>query len=145
MMEKNGKTNFSNPSRFIEDIDTQYLDFPKELKPSNKSEFSNNWDDDMEIERNRFNKPSYPKFKEPEPIVHQTPKRLVKIEQGSSHQANAENASLAEGAFVKHGIFGIGKVLGTNISNGNEKVDIDFGEKGVKSLLLKFAKLEVLH
>lgn len=142
---RNGKTNFSNPSRFIADIDTQYLDFPKELKPSNKSEFSNNWDDDMEIERNRFNKPSYPKFKEPEPIVHQTPKRLVKIEQGSSHQVNAENASLAEGAFVKHGIFGIGKVLGTNISNGNEKVDIDFGEKGVKSLLLKFAKLEVLH
>ena len=26
----------------------------------------------------------------------------------------------------------------------NEKAEIDFGEKGVKTLLLKFAKLEVL-
>jgi DNA helicase-2/ATP-dependent DNA helicase PcrA len=34
--------------------------------------------------------------------------------------------------------------LETSISNGNEKASIDFGEKGVKSLLLKFAKLEVV-
>ena len=51
---------------------------------------------------------------------------------------------ITKGSFVKHGVFGIGKVLDTSIVNGNEKADIDFGEKGVKSLLLKFAKLEVL-
>jgi hypothetical protein len=30
------------------------------------------------------------------------------------------------------------------MSGANEKAEIDFGEKGVKTLLLKFAKLEVL-
>jgi len=35
-------------------------------------------------------------------------------------------------------------VVETSMVNGNEKAEIDFGEKGVKSLLLKFAKLEVL-
>jgi len=47
--------------------------------------------------------------------------------------------------FVKHAAFGIGKVLNVYIDNGNEKAEIDFGEKGVKSLLLKFAKLEVME
>jgi DNA helicase-2/ATP-dependent DNA helicase PcrA len=41
-------------------------------------------------------------------------------------------------------MFGIGKVLSVSMSGANEKAEIDFGEKGVKTLLLKFAKLEVL-
>lgn len=55
-----------------------------------------------------------------------------------------ENTNLPVGTFVKHGIFGIGKVIKTTLADGNEKAEIDFGEKGVKSLLLKFARLEIL-
>ncbi|HET7732901.1 MAG TPA: ATP-dependent DNA helicase, partial [Paludibacter sp.] len=73
-----------------------------------------------------------------------TPKRLVKVGTSGGDKTPIQNGSIPTGAFVKHSIFGIGKVLETSISNGNEKADIDFGEKGVKSLLLKFAKLEVL-
>ena len=141
---KNGKTNFSNPSRFIKDIDPQFLDMPKEEKP--KQARIGDWDDDLEMERNRF-KSSYSK-----PVFNErvelppTPKRLVKLSSGAGEQKTpTTTGSIPTGAFVKHSIFGIGKVMETSISNGNEKADIDFGEKGVKSLLLKFAKLEILE
>ena len=140
---KNGKTNFSNPSRFIKDIDEQYLDMPVEQKP--KQGRIGDWDDDLETERNRFQKSfSKPTFNQRVELPV-TPKRLVKISAADGDKTPLQNGSIPVGAFVKHGIFGIGKVLETSISNGNEKADIDFGEKGVKSLLLKFAKLEVLE
>jgi DNA helicase-2/ATP-dependent DNA helicase PcrA len=143
---KNGKTNFSNPSRFIKDIDEQYLDMPDEQKPK-QARFSD-WDDDVETERRRFQQPQFQK-----PVFNErvdfaaSPKKLTKITNNgvSSAKTPTSNSSIPVGAFVKHGVFGIGKVIETSISNGNEKADIDFGEKGVKSLLLKFAKLEVLE
>lgn len=142
---RNGKTNFSNPSRFIKDIDAQYLDQPKEKEWSPKQSNSGSWDDDVEMERNRFGNASYPTPKPVTPSMPPTLKRLVKIENQSADKVVTVNAGIPTGAFVKHSIFGIGKVLETKIVNGNEKAEIDFGEKGVKSLLLKFAKLEVLE
>ena len=140
---KNGKTNFSNPSRFIKDIDVQFLDMPVEQKP--KQGRIGDWDDDMETERNRFQSSfSKPTFNQRVELPVVT-KRLVKLSSTSADKTPVQNSSFPVGTFVKHGIFGIGKVLETSISNGNEKADIDFGEKGVKSLLLKFAKLEVLE
>jgi len=138
---KNGKTNFSNPSRFIKDIDPQYLELPVEIIPKQKN--IGDWDEDMEFERNRF-KSSFSKPILKEHILPQTPKRLVKLSNSDNNKIPIENSSVPSGSFVKHAVFGIGKVLETSIVNGNEKADIDFGEKGVKSLLLKFAKLEIL-
>ena len=141
---RNGKTNFSNPSRFIKDIDPQYLDAPKEREFEPKQSKFGNWDDDMEVERKLFGQNNYSK-PAPEPYKTQPLKRLVKIENaGSGEKVEITNASVPANAFVKHASFGIGKVIRTYIDNGNEKAEIDFGEKGVKSLLLKFAKLEVL-
>ena len=140
---RNGKTNFSNPSRFLEDIDKQYLDLPAESKV--KQNRISDWDDDMEIERNRFSKSNFSKSLPSEPMAPPVvPKRLVKMENNSSTVLAIHNSSLPVGTFVKHGIFGVGKVTETTLVNGNEKAAIDFGEKGMKSLLLKFAKLEIL-
>lgn len=141
---RNGKTNFSNPSRFIEDIDKQYLELPIENKQTGKQSSIGDWDDDMEIERNRFNKAAYSKPIFKEPIIQSTPKHLVKLESTGDERKPIDNKTYPVGSFVKHAIFGIGKVIETSQVSGNEKADIDFGEKGIKSLLLKFAKLEVL-
>ncbi len=141
---KNGKTNFSNPSRFIKDIDVQYLDMPMEQKP--KQSRIGDWDDDLETERNRFQSSfSKPVSFNERPGLTVKPKRLVKMSSTGSDKTPTQNGSIPVGIFVKHSVFGIGKVLETGIVNGNEKADIDFGEKGVKSLLLKFAKLEILE
>ena len=140
---KNGKTNFSNPSRFIKDIDPQFLDMPAEAKTTQTR--IGDWDSDVEIERNRFSKLAFSKPVVDNDFVAPIPKRLVKMENVPETKTSSTNSSIPVGAFVKHSMFGIGKVLETSIVNGNEKVDIDFGEKGKKSLLLKFAKLEVLN
>jgi len=114
---------------------------PIEIKPKQAS--IGDWDEDMETERNRFQSSfSKPVFKESRLPV--SPQRLVKVGNSEGVKVMTENATLPAGTFVKHAIFGIGKVVETSTVNGNEKAEIDFGEKGVKSLLLKFAKLEVL-
>ena len=141
---RNGKTNFCNPSRFIKDIDPTYLDYPGDSEYQAKQTRISDWDSDMEAERSLFSGRKTPK-REPEPSYAQPAlKRLSKIEKPSAGTKNVENSSLPIGIFVKHAVFGIGKVVNTSIANGNEKADIDFGEKGLKSLLLKFAKLEIL-
>lgn len=140
---RNGKTNFSNPSRFIKDIDKQYLEMPAEEVAPKQSKFSD-WDDDLEFERKRFEPKHAAPTKTFENFTPTTPKRFVKLTNGSGTSSPTENSSFPTGTFVKHAVFGIGKILGTNMVDGNEKAEIDFGEKGKKSLLLKFAKLERL-
>lgn len=141
---RNGKTNFSNPSRFIKDIDPQYLDAPKENEFEPKQKRFGDWDDDLEFERTRFgNQSTYSKPHLKASVDPPFLKRLVKIENDKTEISI--NGSIPTGAFVKHGIFGIGKVLDVKMINGNEKAEIDFGDKGVKSLLLKFAKLVLLQ
>ena len=140
---KNGKTNFANPSRFLKDIDKQYLEQDEPSGYTAKPSFSG-WDDDMEIERNRFRQTPFNRVEKPEVAPTTFHRNLTKLGKSSDNAVPVINSSLPVGSFVKHGIFGLGKVLSTNLVDGNEKAEIDFGEKGVKSLLLKFAKLEVL-
>ena len=142
---RNGQSNFSNPSRFIKDIDSQYIDAPNESVFQPKQSRFSNWDDDVEFERNRLNQTSnYSKPRPtPEPVYQQS-KNLTRIKADTQIVQKMENAEFPVGSFVKHAIFGVGQIVETGIVNGNEKVDIDFGQKGTKSLLLKFAKLEVL-
>ena len=142
---RNGQSNFSNPSRFIKDIDSQYIDAPNESVFQPKQSRFSNWDDDVEFERNRLNQTS--NYSKPRPVpepVYQQPKNLTRIKADTQIVQRMENAEFPVGSFVKHAIFGVGQIVETGIVNGNEKVDIDFGQKGTKSLLLKFAKLEVL-
>jgi len=142
---RNGQSNFSNPSRFIKDIDAKYIEAPVENIFQPKQNRFSNWDDDVEFERNRLERSSSSSFERParEPI-YQQPNKLTRIKVETNPVKQVENAAYPVGTNVKHAVFGVGKVVETGIVNGNEKVDIDFGVKGVKSLLLKFAKLEVV-
>lgn len=143
---RNGKTNFSNPSRFIKDIDARYLDLPVESVFEPKQKRFGDWDDELEFERNRFGKQTgFQKTFQSENFEPQIRKKLVRMDSAINESSVSINGSIPVGTFVKHAIFGVGKVLDVKMINGNEKAEIDFGEKGIKSLLLKFAKLELLH
>lgn len=136
---RNGKTYFSEPSRFIKDIDKQYLDLPSEATISQQT--STSWDDTLVTEQKHF----YQQSNGQETVGNSfSQKRLVKLNDLKEEKVLIEKPSLPVGSLVKHNQFGIGKVIETCIVNGNERAEIDFGEKGKKSLLLKFAKLEVL-
>jgi DNA helicase-2/ATP-dependent DNA helicase PcrA len=142
---RNGQSNFSNPSRFIKDIDAKYIESPVESVFQPKQNRFSNWDDDVEFERNRLERStSIPNERPVREPVYQQPNKLTRIKVETNQVHQVENAAYPVGTNVKHAVFGVGKVVETGIVNGNEKVDIDFGAKGVKSLLLKFAKLEVV-
>ncbi len=143
---RNGTTNFANPSRFLRDIDEAYVSHNETAIPRQSSLFGSDYYDEINIERNRFRQtPFQSKATQaytPEPAK---PKNLKRIGKETPNEMLTENATYPAGTFVKHSTFGLGKIIETSIADGNEKAKIDFGENGVKTLLLKFAKLEVLQ
>lgn len=142
---RNGQNNFANPSRFLKDIDPKYLEYSENKKiPTRTNLFFQDWNKDVDISRNRFRQKPF-KSKAFQTSKQEAPRKLIKIADHADEKITVENKKYPVGTFVKHKMFGIGKVLETSITNGNEKAEIDFGEKGVKSLLLKFAKLEILE
>ncbi|GHV44214.1 DNA helicase [Bacteroidia bacterium] len=142
---RNGQTNFSNPSRFIKDIDSQYLDLPEDDKfiaNNSKNIFA-----ETDWTTERYNFESFRKPRVETPVLQKdntNVKNLTRLKTDFSPPAIPIKTEFQTGTFVKHAIFGIGKVLSTTLEGGNEKAEIDFAEKGKKTLLLKFAKLEIL-
>ena len=145
---KNGKVNFANPSRFIKDIDPAYLDQPAESPfGARKTVFDDDFEPDFGF-ASSYRKPAARSAapKSTEPTWNEKPldsKKLTKISRQETTQAPTQS-SVPIGARVRHQLFGEGKVLAVSMAGANEKAEIDFGAKGVKTLLLKFAKLEML-
>ena len=146
---------FSNPSRFIKDIDPAFLDYPADFQSTSQTSFY----DDTGFSHNKTFK-SFPSKARKSYVPRNTTiehpiakasssgqtanlKRLSSVDKSASSDPNYQ-ASLPIGAFVKHEKFGIGKVLAVTLAGSNEKAEIDFGEQGKKTLLLKFARLELL-
>lgn len=141
---RNGSMNFTNPSRFIRDINQQYLKLNEQSDYSIRKNRFDSWDDELNAERT-----SWSNRQQTKPIVQQEfppqrMKNMVKIETSSSERKQIISGPLQPGVKVKHAIFGVGKIVEVYADGNNEKAEIDFGTKGMKTLLLKFAKLEII-
>ncbi len=143
-----GKLIDAEPSRFLEEIDDQYLHYiaTKMPEPSvnrfvDKSIFE---DAPKGI---RFQKPIQRKkvardlVKKKEVII---PKNLKKVSQAATSNTNLFDDNLVIGSIVEHNRFEIGEVIGIEGKGPNKKVEIKFGTVGKKKLLLQFAKLKVI-
>lgn len=162
-----GKLVDAEPSRFIEEIDEQYLDnvTPVEERRYNPMLDANIFGDippnkprnaaTQKQNKIRFKpaktlQPKKGKTKsEAEKFQVTTPKNLKRVAQPSA-QASSTGATtlfdnkLAAGNIVKHIRFGNGKVLKIEGNGADTKAEIQFETVGVKKLLLRFAKLEVV-
>lgn len=140
-----GSLQFSEPSRFIAEIDDDFLDFKFS---QNTPSYSSNADD-FDVERTDFHstytnktKPSISstvKPTQPKPSV--VPKNLKKITATTLSNGAAENLNLKIGMMVNHERFGNGII--DELENG--KATINFQQNGTKQLLLKFAKLTIIN
>ena len=140
---RNGTTNFSNPSRFLQDIDKQYIEkINTEDNIFSPRKFS--FDDERTVFSQSSLKQVISDFAGMTGRTNDFPaqKKLTKISDIHSPSAPTDNPTYSEGTMLRHSIFGIGKVISSSFTGNNEKVEIDFGKNGKKSLLLKFAKLE---
>jgi len=141
-----GKLVDAEPSRFIEEIDEQYLEIvtPKEERRFNPM-LSADIFGDVEPNTVRYKKPAYlkakPKVKEPFKIT--APKNLKKVSD-TKNTTNLFDNKLIVGDVVNHQRFGKGNVLNIEGKGADLKAEIKFENGGYKKLLLRFAKLEII-
>lgn len=140
-----GKLIDAEPSRFIEEIDDQYLDVITPLhEPRQNPMLSADIFGDVEPNRIRFKKPIKRKSESKAPKFV-APKNLKPISKTkTSESTNLFDGQLTVGNVVEHTRFGKGKVLKIEGKGPDMKAEINFEVGGVKKLLLKFAKLDVL-
>ena len=141
-----GKLVDSEPSRFIEEIDEQYLEIvtPKEERRFNPM-LSADIFGDIDPNTVRYKKPDYMKSKPktPEKFKISTPKNLKKVSETKSN-TNLFDNKLIVGDVVNHQRFGKGNVLSIEGKAADLKAEIKFETGGIKKLLLRFAKLEII-
>ncbi|MEC7113702.1 MAG: 3'-5' exonuclease, partial [Bacteroidota bacterium] len=131
----------NEPSRFIEEIDEQYLNLPT-VSARRPEPF------DFNTARTSFYKPM-PSGSGPRTTTQPKP-GMNKVSASApgaaakSGVAPASSGGIAPGVEVKHARFGKGKVLKLEGEEPNVKATVFCPSAGQKQLLLKFAKLEVL-
>jgi DNA helicase-2/ATP-dependent DNA helicase PcrA len=142
-----GKLVDSEPSRFIEEIEERYLDIQVPLDTYRYKPL---------IDADIFGDVDKSKLRQQKPTASIPPtsfrpkenqlRKLRKIRPDLADPiGNGENAiEVSEGSFVKHNRFGNGKVLSLEGLGADKKASIDFEIGGIKKLILRFAKLEVI-
>jgi len=151
-----GKYTDSVPSRFIKELNPEYIEqtgdrFTDKLNGSGNPFSKRNFDHDYIDELPEPSKPIFQKRTEtkPQPAAFKKP-ALSRTEPAKPSFAPKADfvpddlRSLAVGNEVEHDRFGFGKVTVIEGAFPNIKATIVFNEGGEKVLLLKFAKLRIL-
>ena len=144
-----GKLIDAEPSRFLEEIEEQYVE---NLTPVNngyryKSPISGDIFGEVDKRTLRQIKPQNgtpPSVKGPNQSQLRKLRKLKPQISQPAENTNVIDANLVEGALVNHTRFGKGKVLKIEGVGNDKKAEIQFDRGDIKKLLLRFAKLEVL-
>jgi len=152
---RNGQINACNPSRFLRDIDTDYLNvnagvlgsggfgvlnrpetYTKELFDYSSNTRTTHAERSVQRESTPLSQPKNESFGQPKFVNART--ATPKVSAGS----NAGEVGV--GAIIKHERFGIGKVTAVTGDVDSRKATVEFENSGVKQLLLKFARIEII-
>lgn len=140
---RNGQTNTCSPSRFIRDIDPQYLQM---CSGSTIEKFSNPIDN----YRSSFHSQPYP-TKTPRQHITKSPvvshqnytKQPTPIQQ-SDITGQHSATELRENMLIEHSRFGTGTITRVDTASPDHRITVIFDNVGEKTLLLKFAKFNIL-
>ena len=124
-----GKPVDSEKSRFIDEINEEFLE-NNVIQNSITKNYSSN---------DQYNKIGI-RYKK---LEKRPPSNFVKIK-SSSVKSNLFNSKLVIGNIVMHERFGKGRVISIEGKGGDKKAEIKFEKNGVKKLLLRFSKLEII-
>jgi DNA helicase-2/ATP-dependent DNA helicase PcrA len=135
------------PSRFLYDISPEYLDWNVN-SDKKSSDFNEELSQYSLFGEKIFKTKEFYKKTKTENVAPIKPKRkLVSVSELGETENKTANASLNNinvGSKVWHHSFGIGEVVEIQGSADKAKAIINFEKEGTKTILLKFAKLEVL-
>ena len=143
---RNGRTEFSRPSRFVRELPKELVTFDSGL-----SSHASPWDRPKAVRPTGGDLPTdfsdRPVF-HATPSVPSTPSRRVFIERREAGDAPEEKhthiGALAVGGRVLHKRFGAGVINELEGRGDNAKATVTFDTGETKKLLLRFAQLEVL-
>ena len=147
-----GKLTDSEPSRFIEEITGEYLEY---INPSDNGGYRYKPMMDIDIfgdvdkSKLRLAKPvggTPPKRYGDEPVSSSNIRKLKPVGNNPSNEAgpNLFDNKLTAGNIVMHERFGKGEVINLEGVGADKKAEIKFEVGGIKKLLLRFAKLDVI-
>ncbi|MEM6894730.1 MAG: UvrD-helicase domain-containing protein [Bacteroidota bacterium] len=145
-----GKLIDAEPSRFLEEIDEQYVENLTPVNDGYRYKSMINADIFGEVDKSKLRQTKPTKGTPPlatKPSEQQL-RRLRKIKPQLSNPNEGTSAieiDLKEGSLVNHTRFGRGKVLKIEGIGNDRKAEIQFELGDVKKLLLRFAKLELLE
>lgn len=146
-----GKLVDSEPSRFIEEINGEYLEYMNPIDSGYRYKPSMDIDifGDVDKSKLRLAKPTAgtpPEYiTKNEPVSSVNIRRLKPLSSGAgSSNSNVTDANLAVGNIVMHERFGKGEIVGLEGVGADKKAEIRFDVGGLKKLLLRFAKLNVI-
>ena len=140
-----GKITDAEPSRFLSEVDSQYLEF---INPAIESRFVNHSGLKSNIFEENDQEPRFYKKKEPKKSIERSeptpiPQNLKPVATAKIINPSGNSSQDIEvGDKVRHDRFGVGEVIfldGTDAQNIKAKVK--FQHEGEKNLILKFAKL----
>ena len=147
-----GKLTDSEPSRFIEEIKDDYLEY---INPSDAGGYRYKPMMDIDIfgdidkSKLRLAKPTAgtpPKKYGDEPVSSSNIRKLKPVAGNAPTNAgpNLFDNKLTTGNIVMHERFGKGEVISLEGVGADKKAEIRFEVGGIKKLLLRFAKLDVI-
>ncbi len=143
---KNGQVNFSNPSRFLKDIDRQYIQqlsaVSTQPSPWTEMPMRSSWGETAQ--RSPWGERTAQSSRGREqstPVAARSLKPTAGLQPKTSVQ-DSVSTEWKQGDRVGHKVFGQGTVQRVYRENDNEKIEIEFDTKGTKTLLLAYAKLD---
>ena len=141
-----GNLSFCEPSRFVEEIEEEFLDMPRSRSYSNTSMPSNPYKPISN--RNTRGLASRPSSISGE-AGKSTYKRIQSeatgiVNRPTSNFKAAEIKDLQVNMEVEHQRFGLGKIVKIEGAASNKKATVHFTKIGKKQLLLRFAKLRIV-
>lgn len=123
-----GRLKTCEPSRFLEEIDKDYLKINQKFSssPSPANDYAKNFISKNTVQPTR------------------KPVNQAVIHKPSPNFKPSNTAKLAVGDKIEHPKFGFGEVTKIEVQGANKKAHISFEKAGEKTLLLSFAKLRIL-
>lgn len=130
-----GKLEYCEPSRFIDEIEDQYIEYPHKPKPKPQGSLKGG----IKIKAKTVHRPpfksSYKKLETASPNI---------VDRPTSSQNASNPEDIKEGMKVEHQRFGNGVVIKLEGEGQNKKAKVNFRKDGEKQLILRFARLRIL-
>ncbi len=135
---KNGQINPARESRFLRDIDPEYLSMERNTLSTQREAPNDGFWGSIRNQQVFRKEPEQPSF------INE-PKKISPVTRAStSTPLSKEAEELHVGNIIEHERFGRGVVSAIEQSGSDKRAFVDFESAGTKQLLLKFAKFKII-